>query len=76
MFTALDGVPAEPLARFTALLMSMDYGDPSVRPLLDLEGLKAWKPGRTSGFAQLNAAVDAFGTLETWLDVAAARGGA
>lgn len=76
VFVALDGAPAEPLARFTALLMSMDYGDAAVRPLLDLEGLKAWRPGRTSGFAQLNAAVNAFGTIQPWLEAAAARLGA
>jgi hypothetical protein len=29
-----------------------------VRPLLDLEGLTRWLPGRTSGYAQLEAAVD------------------
>ena len=32
-----------------------------VRPLLDLEGLTRWLPGRTSGYAQLEAAVDHFG---------------
>ena len=32
-----------------------------LRPLLDLEGLKAWRPGRTSGYALLERAVDRFG---------------
>ncbi len=36
----------------------MDYGDPEVRPLLDLEGLKQWRPGRVSGYAALEQAVD------------------
>jgi hypothetical protein len=36
----------------------MDYGDPEVRPLLDLEGLKRWRPGRVSGYGPLEAAVD------------------
>jgi phosphonate transport system substrate-binding protein len=44
---------------FVSLLMGMDYADASVRPLLDLEGLKQWLPGRTSGYAQLERAVDA-----------------
>ena len=44
--------------RFVAVLLAMDYADPSVRPLLDLEGLKHWLPGRTEGYAQLDAAVD------------------
>ena len=29
----------------------MSYSDPEVRPLLDLEGLKQWQPGRTEGYA-------------------------
>jgi hypothetical protein len=39
----------------------MSYADPQVRPLLDLEGLKVWCDGRTSGYAPLEAAVDALG---------------
>ena len=31
----------------------MSYDDPEVRPLLDLEGLKEWVPGRVEGYAQL-----------------------
>lgn len=67
VFTALDGVDAARLERFNALLMGQDYGDPVVRPLLDMEGLKQWKVGRTSGFAQLNRAVDAFGTISDFV---------
>src|SRR5262245_48189358 len=66
-FTVLDGAPAQPLARFRELLLGMSYEDPGVRRLLDLEGLKAWKPGRTSGYAQLERAVERFRTLEPWL---------
>ncbi|MCB9796975.1 MAG: PhnD/SsuA/transferrin family substrate-binding protein [Alphaproteobacteria bacterium] len=58
IFTALDGLAdPESLARFESLLLAQRYDDPVVRPLLDLEGLKQWRPGRTSGFAQLEAAV-------------------
>jgi len=60
-FTVLDGAPEQPLARFRELLLGMSYEDPSVRRLLDLEGLKAWRPGRTSGYAQLERAVDTLG---------------
>ena len=49
------------LERFVELLLAMDYGDATVRPLLDLEGLKQWLPGRLEGYAQLEAAVDAAG---------------
>jgi phosphonate transport system substrate-binding protein len=66
-FTVLEGVPAPSLPLFTELLLAMSYDDPSVRALLDMEGLKQWLPGRVHGYAQLNRAVDAFGTLDTWL---------
>ena len=39
----------------------MDYADASLRPLLDLEGLKQWRPPRLSGYAQLERAVDEAG---------------
>ena len=70
-FTALDGLPdgapQDLLARFRELLLGMRYDDPVVRPLLDLEGLKAWRPGRTSGYAALERACDRFGFLVPFL---------
>jgi ABC-type phosphate/phosphonate transport system substrate-binding protein len=66
-FTVLDGVAPEPVASFCQLLLEMSYGDPDVRPLLDLEGLKEWVPGRVSGYAQLAAAVDRFGTIDAFV---------
>jgi ABC-type phosphate/phosphonate transport system substrate-binding protein len=59
--TLIDTAPPELADRFTALLLAMSYDDPVVRPLLDLEGLRVWQDGRTSGYAQLDAAVDATG---------------
>lgn len=59
--TVTDTGPQAAIARFGELLLAMDYGDPEVRPLLDLEGLKQWKPGRTTGYAALEAAVDDLG---------------
>jgi phosphonate transport system substrate-binding protein len=56
-FTALTDTPA--IARFRELLLAMSYDDPVVRPLLDMEGLTRWLPGRTSGYALLERAVDA-----------------
>jgi len=44
--------------RFVELLLGMSYDDPEVRPLLDLEGLHEWKPGRTEQYAALERAVD------------------
>ncbi len=54
-------------ARFAELLLAMSYDDPVVRPLLDLEGLKQWVPGRTSGYALLERAIDRFETIGAWL---------
>jgi phosphonate transport system substrate-binding protein len=45
-------------ARFKELLLGMSYADPELRPLFDLEGLKAWCIGRTEGYAPLESAVD------------------
>jgi phosphonate transport system substrate-binding protein len=55
------GESPESLGRLVSLLLAMDYADPAVRPLLDLEGLTRWLPGRTVGYSQLEAAVDRFG---------------
>jgi ABC-type phosphate/phosphonate transport system substrate-binding protein len=49
------------ISRFGDLLLGMDYADASLRPLLDLEGLKEWRPPRLSGYAQLERAVDQAG---------------
>ncbi len=60
-FTVAAGAPDDLVERFRSLLLSMRYDDPSVRPLLDLEGLKAWRDGRVSGYAQLERAVEEVG---------------
>jgi phosphonate transport system substrate-binding protein len=62
--TVLDDAP---VARFRELLLGMSYADPEVRPLLDLEGLKQWLPGRTTGYGLLDRAIDRFGTIDAWL---------
>ena len=49
------------ISRFGALLLGMDYADADLRPLLDLEGLKEWRPPRLSGYAHLERAVDEAG---------------
>jgi phosphonate transport system substrate-binding protein len=66
-FTVLDGVEPEKVARFRELLLAMSYADAEVRPLLDLEGLKAWVPGRVTGYVQLSEAVDRFGTIDAFV---------
>jgi ABC-type phosphate/phosphonate transport system substrate-binding protein len=39
-------------------LFAMQYENPAHREMMDLEGLKAWLPGRTSGFGPLTSAVE------------------
>ncbi len=72
-FTVLDGGDEAKVARFTDLLLGMRYDDASVRPLMDLEGLKQWRFGRTAGYAPLARAIDRFHTVDAWLDRAAAK---
>ena len=60
-FTVLPSAPTELIARFEALLIDMSYDNPDVRPLCDLEGLKAWYPGRVQGYEALEVAVDLAG---------------
>nr|HEX4318186.1 PhnD/SsuA/transferrin family substrate-binding protein [Kofleriaceae bacterium] len=45
------------IAKFREVLLAMSYEDAAVRPLLDMEGLKTWLPGRTSGYALLARAL-------------------
>jgi len=72
-FTVLDEASGERgpkgalIARFTELLLGMRYEDAALRPLMDLEGLKAWLPGRVEGYAPLARACDRFGTIDRWL---------
>jgi ABC-type phosphate/phosphonate transport system substrate-binding protein len=68
-----DNAPPEPAERFVRLLLSMSYADPQVRPLLDLEGLRAWKEGRTSGYGALERAVSETGFYDAQGRVAAAE---
>lgn len=57
-FTTSPDADAAQIARFNELLMAMRWDDPDVRPLLELEGLRQWRPGRTSGYTLLERAVD------------------
>lgn len=60
-FTVTKSAPQHLVERFRELLLGMNYDDATVRPLLDLEGLKAWRTGRTEGYRALETAVDELG---------------
>ena len=64
VFTARADLDAGAEARWLDALFSMRYDDPGHRKMMDLEGLKAWMPGRTTGFRALSAAVAAEGFFE------------
>jgi phosphonate transport system substrate-binding protein len=66
-FSVLEDAPADLVGKFHGLLLSMSYDDPEVRPLLKLEGLKAWKEGRTENYALLERAIDRFGTVDDFV---------
>jgi ABC-type phosphate/phosphonate transport system substrate-binding protein len=61
MTVADDVADAKAVQRFAELLLAMDYGDATVRPLLDLEGMKQWLPGRLELYQPLEHAVDTAG---------------
>ena len=71
-FTVTNAAPAPLVERFGRLLLAMSYEDPEVRPLLDLEGLTSWRPGRTEAYAALEAAVSEAGFYDEEGNVTAA----
>lgn len=61
--TVLDGAPQLQIERFVALLLAMSHADSQAQPLLDMEGMKQWLPGRLSGYVALYRAIDRFGLI-------------
>ena len=59
VFTVRQDLDVEAERQWLDALFSMRYDVPEHREMMDLEGLKAWLPGRTTGFVALTAAVDA-----------------
>ena len=55
VFTVTSGFGADREKAFLDALFSMDYENPEHREMMDLEGLKRWEPGRTTGFELLTA---------------------
>jgi ABC-type phosphate/phosphonate transport system substrate-binding protein len=57
VFTVRNDFDPESERRWLDALFAMRYDDPAHREMMDLEGLKAWLPGRTTGFDALASAV-------------------
>jgi ABC-type phosphate/phosphonate transport system substrate-binding protein len=64
VFTVNDAMDADTERRWLEALFSMRYDNPTHREMMDLEGLKAWMPGRVTGFGPLSAAVEAEGFFD------------
>ena len=52
----LERFPREEEERWTRTLFGMSYDNPAHREIMDLEGVKAWLPGRTTGYEILTEA--------------------
>jgi phosphonate transport system substrate-binding protein len=59
-FTVPPQMPEEQVKPFLNELLAMSFQDPEVRVFMELEGLKQWLPARTSGYTQLESAVQQF----------------
>jgi phosphonate transport system substrate-binding protein len=58
VFTARPDFPADLEKKWLGALFSMRYDNPKHREMMDMEGLKSWMPGRTTGFGPLSEAVE------------------
>jgi ABC-type phosphate/phosphonate transport system substrate-binding protein len=58
VFAVREDFPRDREAKWLEVLFSMSYENPQHREMMDLEGLKEWKPGRTTGFDLLEEAVE------------------
>jgi phosphonate transport system substrate-binding protein len=58
VFAVRSDFPEQVKAAWLKVLFSMSYDNPKHREMMDMEGLKAWVPGRTSGFGVLSRAVE------------------
>lgn len=56
-FTVLESFPQANEQRWLDVLYRMSYENPAHREMMDMEGLKAWLPGRVSGYKPLELAV-------------------
>jgi phosphonate transport system substrate-binding protein len=62
-FTVLDTFDRELGEQWSRVLLAMDYDDESLRPAMDLEGVRTWHPGDRSGYESLQEAMGEQGLL-------------
>jgi len=59
-FTVRGSLAEDRWKPFVDVLLGMSFQDPEVRAFMDMEGLKKWLPARTTGYSQLEKAVQRF----------------
>lgn len=62
-FTVLETFDRELEQRWSQALLAMDYDDESLRPAMELEGVRRWHPGGRSGYESLQSAMREQGLL-------------
>jgi phosphonate transport system substrate-binding protein len=63
MFTARPGLDEADAKRFAEALFGMSFDNPAHRPVLEMEGLRAWIPPQVEGYASLEQACRTRGLL-------------
>jgi ABC-type phosphate/phosphonate transport system substrate-binding protein len=53
-----EAAPAELVERMRELFLKMPYDDPELRPCMDLEAVKQWKPARVTHYQTIERALD------------------
>jgi phosphonate transport system substrate-binding protein len=53
-----ESVPRELIDRMRELFLKMSFDDPELRPFMELEYVKQWKPARTTHYANIDSALD------------------
>jgi ABC-type phosphate/phosphonate transport system substrate-binding protein len=67
-FSILDDPERGGISEFRELLLAMSYDDPDIRPLMRLEGVRRWLPGRTSGYELLSRAIAGSAEINAFMD--------
>lgn len=63
-FTVLESLDEELAQRWADALLAMSFEDPSLRPAMELEGVRKWYPGDREGYASLAQAMREQAMLE------------
>jgi ABC-type phosphate/phosphonate transport system substrate-binding protein len=64
VFTVRDDFDRAREKKWLDALYSMTYENPTHQQMMDMEGLKKWEPGRTTGFGALSRAVESLRFFE------------